>query len=231
MIFIRRILKNFIHKLKKRHQSEISYDLCMQHLDYFPSHQKITLIQENTFYQFRLSDLLTLWISNINNNEELFPTPLKLRNPYTNITFKNHNLYNIFFALQNSNFIIPPLLTQLFICNFEIQLFLTKNYIELKDNAILCHLKEQPTNILFEETIFMIDSYKNILISCTPRNNSSKLYQKNFVSRMFKYLEMFFLHRYSLNPLMRTFMEKKLIQGLKKFENDHKNFGKHIPNI
>ena len=40
-------------------------------------------------------------------------------NPYTNLAFKTHNLYNIYFALIYTSYSIPPILTELFQMEFN----------------------------------------------------------------------------------------------------------------
>ena len=49
----------------------------------------IVINQNNTNYKFRLLDLIKLWKIALYNSQNMFPQPIKLKNPFTNIEFSN----------------------------------------------------------------------------------------------------------------------------------------------
>ena len=106
------------------------------------------LLENNTRYHFRLSDLVNYWIESLNNSQGLFSKPLVLTNPHTNLEFSIHNLYNIYFKLLDSGFTIP---TIVILGNHDMNLnnlyrldaispildgFVDSNIIFIKDNEV-----------------------------------------------------------------------------------------------
>ena len=85
---------------------------------YKKSH-KVDLLQNKTIYTFRISDLINLWCIALYNCEGLFPKPMELKNPHTNLEFKLHNLYNLYFAIMDSGFHIPNILSFFFSTGFD----------------------------------------------------------------------------------------------------------------
>ena len=68
---------------KKAVTYSMNTDLYLNSLDDFPDSQKIILMENNTKYQFRLSDLVNCLTVCLTNSSGLFSKPLRLKNPHT----------------------------------------------------------------------------------------------------------------------------------------------------
>ena len=103
---------NILNKFSKKIQFSIfkkydyDKDLRFNPLDKYKENEIVKINQNKTIYKFRILDLIYLWKIALLTNENMFPLPKALKNPYTNIQFKNHNLYNIF--LNKPGFLWPP---------------------------------------------------------------------------------------------------------------------------
>ena len=83
------------YKFKKAVNYDIDTDLYLNPLDNLPNHEKIIILENNTLYNFKLRDLISCWKLALLNSQGLFAKPIQLKNPYTNLPFKEHN-YTIF---------------------------------------------------------------------------------------------------------------------------------------
>ena len=87
-------LNNFIkiYRWKKSVLYDINADLYLESLENFPDKQKITILENNTRYRFRLSDLTNYWVTCLTQSQGLFSKPISLKNPHTNMDISTHNL-------------------------------------------------------------------------------------------------------------------------------------------
>tara|TARA_B100000902_G_C27307943_1_gene916652 strand:+ start:746 stop:1960 length:1215 start_codon:yes stop_codon:yes gene_type:complete len=138
------ILTRFFYniKIKKTKRYEMTTDLYFNELSQFPPSQKIELLENNTLYTFRLTDIINMWSDSLLEVQGLFPTPKKIKNPYTNIEFHSNNLYNIYLKILHSNFHIPMVISKFFYSEFNINKLLDNYYPYLKDKCIQKFCKE-----------------------------------------------------------------------------------------
>ena len=120
----------YLYKLKKASKREAPYDLFLQPLSNLPSSQKIKLLHKNMLYEFRLTDILNMWKTALDAGNNANPIPCALKNPYINLPFKKHHLYNIYFELIHSSFYIPLCIHQFFRLDFNLKLFRIKFYFK-----------------------------------------------------------------------------------------------------
>ena len=99
-------------------------DLYFNPLSNLKSYLKVNILQNNTIYKFRISDLINLWVDNLTTCENLFCKPLNLKKPYTNISFEKHNLYNIYFSIYYSSYNVPEIIYRFFKCGMNIDLYM-----------------------------------------------------------------------------------------------------------
>ena len=113
---IRFAFNRLIHfwKFKKAKRLPHELDLCLIPMSSYPPHQKVQIIHQETLYTFRISDIINMWKKALTNNNDLFPAPKNLKNPFTNLPFQENNMYNLYFALINSNYHIPFTITGFF---------------------------------------------------------------------------------------------------------------------
>ena len=135
---IKYILKKYIFwkKINKYKHSEVAHDLYFTPLEKYPEKQLVKIIENKTIYTFRISNLINMWVDALTKQENLFSKPIKLKNPYTNLPFSKHNLYNIFLAIKYSNFYIPDLIQYFFRCNFDLDTFVFNHYPIVKEYII-----------------------------------------------------------------------------------------------
>ena len=84
-----------LYKYKKAVKYDIDTDLHLNPLEQLTNNEKISIIENNTIYNFKLRDLISCWKLALLNSQGLFAKPIELKNPYTNLPFKKHNLYLI----------------------------------------------------------------------------------------------------------------------------------------
>ena len=106
-----------IYKIKKA-TVQISADLCMNELN--PKRSNIFTLYQNKFiYYFTASDLINMLNRNLSNTSSFSPDVIISKNPYNNIPFSDTVLYNIYFFLRGSMYVMPELLHGFFLSNFD----------------------------------------------------------------------------------------------------------------
>ena len=209
-------LRHFVHiyKFKTASFYENEDDLCSTSLKSFPEIQKIAILHENKKYIFRLTDLANCWKSSLTHQEDLFPSPIQLKNPYTNITFKQNDLYNIYFRLEFSQLNTNFLIREYFKLGFDNKKFYIKFSIILKDVAI--------KNYIFHaDQKELIDDLKDMCLRYFPKYEGEqnlldikKSYEQSIIKKMRNYLQLYYIIEYSRNITIikkcRKLLEKEL---------------------
>ncbi len=177
-------LRKFLHiYLFKRAEIKINTDLCLNTID--PTKQNVFIIVQNKAkYMFTTTDILNLTMTSLKTNQSFFSEPHKPRNPYTNIPFTTADMYNIYFHISNSRFITPPLLTECFLNNFDMERFLINNETKLRDFSIKNHILNSPNSTLYNEVMYMIHHYfrDEQKVEYSVKSNDSKR-KKKIISR------------------------------------------------
>jgi len=209
-------LKRFLHRYccKKMGASKISDDLYKNPLTEFPKNQIISIIENNNIFNFRLTDLLTMWKKALEHSDGLFADPLMLTNPYTGNAFKKNNLYNIYFALLETTFHIPPLLSHFFLLEFDICEFYIVHYSLLHDIAIKNYYKDISEDDKFLDIIEMLRVYsdKEFVI---PEGGYTTTIKKRIISKLDYLLLHYYYTEYSQNAKLKSRHQDKLLQGIK----------------
>ena len=207
--------KRMIHyyRWRKSRDAGITTDMYQNKLDTLSIHNKIAIIQNGTKFIFRRSDLLTIWIKKLTNSDDLFSMPLEITNPYTGTVFAKHNLYNIYFALFNSSFHIPPLLVSFFCLHFNIENFKIKNFPILQDIAIQNHYENLTEDEKLSDIVDMVNEH-------VDRNDSFRAYitpinRKNIIKRLGCLLLSYYYTEYSANPLIKRQNRNILMSKIK----------------
>ena len=118
----------------------------------------IVIFENNTKYVFQLRELMNIMNTALTNSCHFFSDPKSCKNPYTNIPFKKSSLYNIYFAIKESSFIMPLLIQQYFLSGFDITDFGEENeyiirnhYLESYTNNITIDNVRELIKIMFHE--------------------------------------------------------------------------------
>ena len=96
----------------------------------------IKIIHENILYMFTIKDLINIINTSLSNCSSFYAEPKPIKNPYNNLLFNNSSLYNIYFAIKNSDYLMPVLFHQYFLCHFNIINFGTENEYLIRDTYI-----------------------------------------------------------------------------------------------
>ena len=199
-------------------------DLCFVKFSELSPKILITLLDNNMVYIFRISDLINIINKALTYAPHFFAEPYEIKNPYTNLPFTINNLYNIYFRLLNSSFIMPMLYHLLFLSNFDLTRFKNENECFIREKTIENFMsyasiddKHYQINNMFythyKSVTFMIHSH-------FPR--------EKLVSVFNKYLKSFLSEEYSLNPFIRETNKSYLAHSLSLFSKLNPAFGQRV---
>jgi len=213
-----------LYKFKHGQQFEIDTDLCFNNFTKLNKSILISIFENNILYKFRISDLVNIINKSLSNAPNFFAEPSEIRNPYTNLPITLANLYNIYFKLKNSNYIMPLLFHQYFISNFDLNIFKNENECIIRDKSIDNFVKTDSIDEQYEYIMKMFYTYHNfIYFTLHPFFPKKKL-----VNIFKKYLKPFLLREYSLNPFIREKYNIDLQYKLALFSQLNPDFGKKI---
>ena len=215
---IKNTLERFIKKLKIKiyKKYEFDKDLRFLPLKNYNDNEKVDIIENKTIYSFRTLDLIHLLKISLCNNENMFPIPLKLKNPYTNLYIKKYNLYNILISFSNTKYILPEIILNYYKSDFDIIKLKLKAYPILKENAINDYVKVGYISDLYDYVISLCHDFRKkteyVLVK-----TSLGIFKKSKMVDIFKKCIKFYLKKkYLSNPLKKEYFEDKCIIELKK---------------
>jgi len=216
-----------IYKARKNINKE---DLCMNQLSSLPAKHKIYLLDQNTIYEFRLTDLLHICRTALTYSNSLQPAPQWPKNPYTGLPFTITHLYAIYFKLQDTHITIPYYVQLFFRWNFSLPTFKFELYPLLKDFAIQNYLLDSSDDILLFEIAHMIKAlYKDKYFMNTDKMTASK--KKETLRMMKPHLEKYLFGVHSNNPKKKYKYQRQARKGLKNFFREHPCFGRRIVRV
>lgn len=221
------ILQKFIQKckLKKTMILDIDYDL---RLNPFDPKTQIFLKENKQIYPFNIYDLLNIIESSLLKQTNLFAIPHYPKNPYTNIEFKPHNLYNIYIFCLERKIKIPYVYILFFNCDFCIIRLLDKHRVQLSEWAIdsYLHVDTLITDNIVEDMYDMFSIY-NIFVHrdfpikklfCIFRPYLKYYYNSNTKTEIERFLDCFNLY----NPYFGQ--KYSLPDGTSSFDDRHLSF-------
>ena len=215
-----------LYKFKKTPKFDNDLDIRLNNLSLFPKNQKIFLKQNNKIYEFRLSDLLNIWINSIEKHIGFFPDPSYPQNPYNRIKFTKIHLYNIYFGLINTNFLVPTLIHNFFRNDFNIESFKYSCYPQLKELSLDNNFKIMNTYTKFLEIVGMLESRRSSIGFTFINNECTDEKKIEIVEELSKYLFMHFKATESCNPIKQKFYNDSCNNGLKEFFKERPLFGR-----
>lgn len=213
-----------IYKFKKTKKYDIDTDLCYVNFNKLRSSITIHLIEDNINYKFRLSDLVNIINKSLLNSPYFFIEPISIKNPFTNKNFSLSNLYNIYFKLKDSNYIMPWLFHLFFISNFDLKIFKENNESYIRDKVIESFCLNGTINEKYEYILKMFYShYTSVNFTIHPQFPKKKLV--NIFNKLLKY---YLMEEYSLNPSIKEKYKYEIDYHLNLFSRYNVNFGKKI---
>jgi hypothetical protein len=214
------VLNRLVYRYKyKKAPIAIDTDLSLSNIK--SSHTTMTILQNNQKYLFTLFDLKRLIDTSLSNSPYHFSHPLPIKNPYNNLPFEKSVLYNMYFFMKKSDFVIPTLFHLYFLSNFNLSKFQEENETIIQQ----IHLKQYLHNLSSKETkseiMYMLKQNKYVKkIIIDPEFSTDKLIE------IFKpYLELFYTQMYSIDLTARNLAKKRLYNNLKEFYMFNPRFG------
>ena len=213
-----------ICKFKSLKKYDFDTDMIFIPFDNLQQTILITLIENNIIYKFRISDLINVINKSLCNAPNFFSEPNHIRNPHTNLPFSVYNLYNIYFKLKTSNYLMPILFQQYFVSNFNITNFKNNNECLIRDKSICFYIANSDENEKVECIFQMLYSHADCV-----EFSIHQLFPKNRLVEVFNpFLKPYLLEIYSLNPYVKNYNHLYIRSELIRFSQLNPDFGKRI---
>lgn len=194
-------------------------DLYMNHI-HVGQKNTITLLQNNTKYIFQIRELIGSMNTALSNACHFFLEPIICKNPYTNIPFDKASLYNIYFAVRESTFIMPTLMHQYFLSDFHISEFAITNQHIMNQEYLRTYVDNNCVQDVRNIVKDMFEDHK-ITIKIHKDFPNYRLF-----SIMKPYLRFYFISNYSMNEFKKRLHYKILHRKLHEFIKFNPNFGR-----
>lgn len=180
----------------------------------------ITILQNNTKYIFHIRELIGSINTSLSNACHFFADPIICKNPYTNIPFDKASLYNIYFALRESTYIIPILLHQYFLYDFNLSEFAIMNKQLMNQEYLRTYVDNNCVQDIHTIVNEMFDDHR-IEVKINTQFPNDKLF-----TIMKPYLQLYFTSNYSLHKYKKQVCFRILHMKLHEFVNYNPQFGR-----
>jgi hypothetical protein len=199
----------------------INTDMYLYPLD--PKHPRVfSLIQNNKKYLFSITDLINILNSSLGNTFYFVSEPLVCKNPYINSPFTKAMLYNIYFFIKRAGFIIPNLIHQYFLTNFNLCVFGQENEDLIRDYSIKQYVNNADVDELYSEIKNMLNYDMN-----TKKIKVNKNFPRDrLVNIMRPYLELYYKGTYCMNESKRDRYIDEFDYKIIRFHEYNKQFGR-----
>ena len=221
-----------IYKFNKAKTYDCNYDLNFEPLEDVKDYHKITIMQNNTKYNFKITDLMNIINKSIINCPDMFVEPLDIKNPYTNIPFSKADLYNIYFKVTKTHLHHSLLFNCYFKCQFNKKIFTNKYEQTILDEYLKSYFKELTLDKKYKLTIEMLRRYKKTstamrlfdltkITRCQPYTIINKAL---VVEKFNECIEKYVFVKHSLNQSIRYQYEREIIKYIASFADNNKDF-------
>jgi hypothetical protein len=178
------------------------------------------IIQNNTKYVFRLRELIGIIKTSLSNCCHYFPNPLCCKNPYTNLPFDKSMLYNLYFAIRESNYTMPVLFERYFRINFDKENFILSCEELINEEYLKTYVEN---NCLDDIFLHVREMFKQHKFRYTIHNNFPK---DKLIDIMKPYLNLFFISQFSMNRMKKADAFRVLHRKLHRFIDFNPQFGR-----
>lgn len=216
-----------LFKIKKARFFDVDTDLGMNQLSEIDQSMIIHIYDQHTRvkYRFKIFDIIQIINFSLSYSDNYFSSPQFIKNPYTNIKFTLAQMYNIYYFIKNSKYIVPNLLHLFYLTNFNLNTFILQNECYIRDFYIKNNHKNLSNKNKIDLIYEMLHDYDYYLqdVVIHPDFPQWKLLD------IFKhYLYDFLINKYSLSPTMRSNSNDKLITEFTLFNKLNPLFGRKI---
>lgn len=216
-------------KIKHAKISSTDYDFILNPLSSFPENQKIKIYHKGALYNFRLTDIMNIWLTALCKNSSLIPMPEIPKNPYINIEFTKGQLLKFYIHLRyQTRFMIPTLIQDFIKCEMDLDLFKYHSYASLVDVCIKNHFENESDEILYFDCVRMVAKYKNKLKNRTMSTDITMSEKKDAVNKLRPMLKKYLYSTYSCNPKVRCINKINLVSDLRKVFKENVRLGRKI---
>jgi hypothetical protein len=139
--------------------------------------------------------MINIIINSLSHSPNFFADPQYIKNPYTNIPFTIAQLYNLYFAIKHSSYLMPPLFHFFFLTDFKLEDFSMKNESFIREEAI----KHFYTNMTRENKLYYINQMIIYHMSDMPNIViDPKFSEEELIKTFSSYLKDYLIASYSL---------------------------------
>ena len=185
---------------------------------------KINIIENNTLYHFRLTDLLTIITKSLLNYEEVgLIKPLMPKNPYTNIEFSKSNLYNIFYKTCESPILVPLLFHKFYLKHFDVREFTVENDSYLIYNSVVNYIDNSSDYDLYIDVLNFLEKSKRKLTFINIERLLRTIPISVIIKELKPAIKLYYLTKYSTSVMRRRDSELKIEKFLVSFNLKFKN--------
>lgn len=226
------ILTKFSQKIKARYfKIRSKHDFYMNPISQ-NQHNVISVTHSKNLYLFTFMDLTKIIEASLTNSPDFFSNPLPIKNPYNNIPFTKANLYNMYFAIKKSDFVLSPIFHNYFLSNFNLKRFKKANEVLIREYAILNVIDTTSLGYRRDLILTMFIWYNSKQKSKKNHIGVSEKFPSNLLVTIMKpYLTMFMKYLYSLDTHERYNSEDKLEDKLDRFRKFNPTFGRRIYSV
>ena len=192
----------------------------------------IAIVHLNSKYLFTKSDLTNIIEKALTNSPDIFAEPVSIKNPYNNLTFNKHHLYNIYFFMKYGGFVIPTIFHQYFLYNFHLKYFRDNNESLIRKMHISSMVNINDNDKLVFDIHSMLTYHNDRVITDYDKINiNDKFPDQILINAMKPYLHMFYVMNYSLDIAEKGTATHELYYLLHKFKKQNPAFGRKITRI
>ena len=198
------------------------YDLFFNELDSFSEDKKITLIEDNKKFTFKISDILHIICTSISHSDNMFVDPIPPKNPYTGIVLSFSSLYNIAIRCIENNIPFPKLFFYYFSSGFYLSTLRIFYEPYLHECAIKSFYQSMSNYDKYEQIKHTIHLYYNVI----PLEIHDRYPQYLLLDKLEHTVLISLCYEYSLFPTIKVTNHNKLHCIFSKFYNDNPTFGR-----
>lgn len=180
----------------------------------------LVLLQNDTKYIFHIRELIHSIKTSLSHCCHFFADPIICKNPYTNLPFTKSALYNIYFTVKGSSFLMPTLFHRYFLCNFDYMTFCLENGEMVNDEYLKTYVENYCLDNVYSHVEDMFNDHR-------IKFRIHKLFPKDILFETMKpYLKLYFISNFSINIQKKRACFDELSKKIHAFIKFNPSFGK-----
>ena len=220
---------HFARLWKTKHSTNsITTDLMLTPLDEYKSKCIITLYEDDKPYTFHMPDIYNIIVEALTHcSHDYFLEIKPIKNPYTNLPFKLHNIYNIFLAYNNSTYTMPILFRLFVDCNCDVKKFMHIYEPIIREVCINKYFNTITNYKCIKEIYRMLkDELIHNISSANGLTIDEKFPWENLIYHFKPFAKLYHKVKYGLNPYSKCSNKSILIKKFKLFIQENPCYGR-----